>query len=296
MTQYQKKYDQAFRRMDTHQFQSEGDFTFSESDIVKDGVFNHKMRLFLGCYPPSAIDSMFEHYQIREYFENKGIYNISWHVNLDDPYVHRIILLSENKGIKHKLIELVIQRKNLKMPLEKDHFINLEFLHIEWLMMQNPYKSFHSNKPPLPGQKAPGLGIGLHMLQILMHLAERANTHGLINSPNYLHTALFFSRSFHFLDPKVEAFIQQIKYQKLPHYSPYTLSWADEYGALQYARNHRQIIWRPSTMIAPITIQAKRALYTRKYRQEVRNTRRKLKITVNMRKLKKKLKEHGQIY
>ena len=293
---YQKKYDQAFRRMATHQFQSTRDFTLSESDIVNDGVFNHKKNLFLGVYSTSIIEGMFERYGVKAYFEDKGIPNVSWHINMNDPYVHRFILLSERDGIKHKLIELVLQRKNLKLPLDKSRSINLEFLHVEWLMMQNPYKQFSRNKPPLPGQKAPGLGIGMHMLQILFHLAKKANTHGLINSPNYLHTAIFFSRAFHFLDPKVEAFMQVIKYQKLPHYSHYTLSWADEYGALQHARNHRAVNWRPSTMIAPISADAKRYFYSRDYRKKVRKIRQKLKLTVNMRKLKKKLKEHGQIH
>ena len=293
---YQKKYDLAFRRMTTQQFQSTRDFTLSESDIVNDGVFDHKKHLFLGVYSTSLIEGMFERYGVKEYLENKGIPNVSWHINMNDPYVHRFILLSERDGIKHKLIELVLQRKNLKLPLDKSRFINLEFLHVEWLMMQNPYKPFSLNKPPLPGQKAPGLGIGMHMLQILFHLVKKTNTHGLINSPNYLHTAIFFSRAFHFLDPKVEAFMQVIKYQKLPHYSHYTLSWADEYGALQHARNHRAVNWRPSTMIAPISADAKRYFYSRDYRKKVRKIRQKMKLTVNMRKLKKKLKEHGQIH
>ena len=293
---YQKKYDLAFRRMATQQFQSTRDFTLSESDIVNDGIFDHKKHLFLGVYSTSLIEGMFERYGVKEYLENKGIPNVSWHINMNDPYVHRFILLSERDGIKHKLIELVLQRKNLKLPLDKSRSINLEFLHVEWLMMQNPYKQFSRNKPPLPGQKAPGLGIGMHMLQILFHLAKKANTHGLINSPNYLHTAIFFSRAFHFLDPKVEAFMQVIKYQKLPHYSHYTLSWADEYGALQHARNHRAVNWRPSTMIAPISADAKRYFYSRDYRKKVRKIRQKMKLTVNMRKLKKKLKEHGQIH
>jgi hypothetical protein len=281
--------------MATQQFQSSHDFSLTDSDIVSNGVFNHKKHLFLGVYSPAVIEGMFARYKVKEYFEKKGIFNISWHLNMNDPYVHRFVLLSENDGVKHKLIELVLQRKNLKLPLEKGEFINLEFLHVEWLMMQNPYKKFDRNRPPLPGQKAPGLGVGIHMLQILFHLAKKTNTHGLINSPNYLHTAIFFSRAFHFLDPKVEAFMQVIKYQKLPHYNHYTLSWADEYGALQHKRNMRSINWRPSTMIAPISQEAKRYFYSKEYRSQVRKSRQKLKITVNMKKLTKKLKEHGQI-
>ncbi|MEA3392228.1 MAG: hypothetical protein U9Q91_04545, partial [Candidatus Marinimicrobia bacterium] len=67
-------------------------------------------------------------------------------------------------------------------------------------------------------------------------------------------------------------------------------------GALQHVRNHRAVNWRPSTMIAPISSEAKRYFYSRNYRKKVRKIRQKLKITINMRKLKKKLKEHGQIH
>ena len=285
----------AFRHMATQEFRHQNEFTLSESDIVSDGVFNHKKSLFLGVYSTSVIEGMIEKYKVREYFEKKGIVNLSWHINMNDPYVHRFVLSSERDGEKHKLIEVVLQKKNLKLPLEKGNYMNLEFLHVEWLMMQNPFKTFAPNRPPLPGQKFPGLGVGLHMLQILFHLAKKANTHGLINSPNYLHTAIFFSRAFHFLDPKVEAFMQVIKYQKLPHYNHYTLSWADEYGALQHKRSSRAVTWRPSTMVAPITPEAKRYFYSRNYRLQVRKTRQKLKMHVNMKKLTKKLREHGQI-
>jgi hypothetical protein len=295
MTLYRKKYDQAFRRMSTQQFISEREFSLSESDIIKNGEFNHKTQLFLGCFPPALIGNMFKRYKVPEYFAAKGIPNISWHINMDDPYVHRFMLLSEKDGQRHKLVELVMQRKNLKLPFEKDHYVNMEFLHIEWLMMQNPYKAFRKDKPPLPGQNAPGLGIGMHMLHILINLAKRSNTHGIINSPNYLHTALFFSRAFHFIDPRVEAFILNVKSDLLPHYSYYTLSWADEYGALQHSRNHRSVSWRPATMIAPISHKAKSYFYSRNYRKAVRKYRKRTRLIVNMRRYKKKLKEHGKI-
>lgn len=292
---HRKKYDMAFRRMATHGFAEPRDFTLSENDIVNGGNFNHKKHLFLGVYPISVIEGMLKKYRVREYFEEKGIYNLTWHINMNDPFVHRFILLSENNGIKHKLIELVLQIKNLNLPVDKSRYVNLEFLHVEWLMMQNPYKSFADSRPALPGQKNPGLGVGLHMLEILFHLAKKTKTHGLINSPNYLHTALFFSRVFRFMDPKTEAFMQLVKYQLLPHYNYYTLSWADEYGALQYNRSSRAVNWRPATMISPITPEAKRYFYSRDYRVQVRKNRQKLKLQVNMKKLTKKLKERGQI-
>lgn len=294
MTLYQKKYDQAFRRMNTQQFLPEREFHLNDNDIVKNGEFNHKTHLFLGCFSPSMISNMFKRYGVEEYFAQKGIPNISWHVNMDDPYVHRFMLLSEKDGKRHKLIELVMQRKNLKFPLKKNHFINMEFLHIEWLMMQNPYKPFRKDKPPLPGQNAPGLGIGMHMLHILLNLAKHSNTHGIINSPNYLHTALFFSRAFHFLDPRIEAFMLNVKNDLLKYYSYYTLSWADEYGALQYSRNHRPVVWRPATMVAPISHKAKSYFYSRDYRKAVHKYRKKIRVTVNMRKYRKKLREHGK--
>jgi hypothetical protein len=49
-------------------------------------------------------------------------------------------------------------------------------------------------------------------------------------------------------------------------------------------------------MVAPITMEARRYFYSREYRKQVRKTRQKLKVTVNMKKLSKKLKEHGQIH
>jgi len=279
----------------TQEFGTPQDFSLSDDDIINGGKFVHKNQLFLGVYPVSQIEHMFEKHKVREFFDKKGIHNISWHINMNDPFVHRFILLSENNGIKHKLIELVLQKKILKLPLDKNKDVNLEFLLVEWLMMQNPYKAFSDKRRALPGQKAPGLGIGLHMLEVLHQLAEKTHTHGLINSPNYLHTAIFFSRYFRFLDPKIEAFIQVVKKELIPPFKLFRVSWADEYGALQHKRTSRPVSWRPSTMIYPITPEAKRYFNSRDYRLQVRKAREKLKLQVNMKKLTKKLSEHAQI-
>ena len=53
-------------------------------------------------------------------------------------------------------------------------------LSIEWLLLQDPTKTFSKSKPQLPGQEHPGLGMLRELLEMLYQACLRLELDGLI--------------------------------------------------------------------------------------------------------------------
>ena len=62
-------------------------------------------------------------------------------------------------------------------------------LRIEWLLMQNPRARFTAQRPRLPGQKHPGLGLLADVIALLIVACDRLQLGGLLFVPAHYHTA-----------------------------------------------------------------------------------------------------------
>lgn len=75
------------------------------------------------------------------------------------------------------------------------------YVSCEWLTLQHPGAEFAAERPRLPGQMHPGLGLGAEVQTLLLMLTERLRRHGLLAYPAWFHTAVLYARRFWFLDP-----------------------------------------------------------------------------------------------
>ena len=76
-----------------------------------------------------------------------------------------------------------------------------ETIAIEWMSLQNPYGEFTKDRPQLPGQQKPGLGVASKAVELLIIMAWRLNLSGLLNTPDHYHNAYLYSRIFYYLNP-----------------------------------------------------------------------------------------------
>jgi hypothetical protein len=67
--------------------------------------------------------------------------------------------------------------------------------------MENPRADFTLDRPALPGQRRPGLGLARWMFELLRMMAERLGCAGMINNPDRYHNAYLYSRAVRFYDP-----------------------------------------------------------------------------------------------
>ncbi len=80
----------------------------------------------------------------------------------------------------------------------------LRMLIIDWLVLSDPDRSFTVERPRLPGQERPGLGLLSPCLLLLHEMARELLLDGVLDVPDHYHTALFYSRRMHFLSPEAE--------------------------------------------------------------------------------------------
>ncbi|KAJ4459138.1 hypothetical protein PAPYR_4938 [Paratrimastix pyriformis] len=62
----------------------------------------------------------------------------------------------------------------------------------------------------MPGQRYPGLGIGNSVFRIISELAVKCQLDALINVPEHFSNAYLYRRSFHFLNPLFEGFLNEL--------------------------------------------------------------------------------------
>ncbi|MEJ2052219.1 MAG: hypothetical protein P8Y60_20700, partial [Calditrichota bacterium] len=143
----------------------------------------------------------------------QGFDNLLLTLNTSDQYRQMLRLYFESIQPDHLLGEIVVRkakytsRENRLLPAR---FYPLEMIQIEWLILQNPTRTFSEDRPPLPGQESPGLGIGKQVLELLYLMAKHQGTQGLLIVPHYYHTALIFSREFHFINPEYQALLNRV--------------------------------------------------------------------------------------
>jgi len=157
---------------------------------------------FLGIYSKQDVEDEFQKSGIIPSLHEKGFLHLEFVMDTSDPFVHSVKVTDkslESKPLTSRfLIDLFVRRRDFKYSEFKtftnhkdaEHMVvdydgedvknffkkHLTFeLHmsvVEWLSMQNPLSEFLPERPQLPGQKHPGLGVGRRMVEMLSRLAK----------------------------------------------------------------------------------------------------------------------------
>ena len=81
---------------------------------------------------------------------------------------------------------------------------SFRMLVINWLVLSSPDGTFTVDRPRLPGQEKPGLGLLDPTIALLKSLSRELSVDGVLDVPDHFHTALFYSRAFRYLAPEAE--------------------------------------------------------------------------------------------
>jgi hypothetical protein len=130
-----------------------------------------------------------------------------------DPADQRICLYAGAETRDRLLLEARLQlapfhpRRPIG-PFTKDS--SFRMLVINWLVLSSPDGTFTVDRPRLPGQEKPGLGLLNATIALLKTISGELSVDGVLDVPDHFHTALFYSRAFHYLAPEVEGRFQAI--------------------------------------------------------------------------------------
>ena len=140
------------------------------------------------------------------------------------------------------LLELTLRRSARAVP-------GFETLYVEWLLLQNPRRTFHHGRPPLPGQNHPGLGMLRETSAFLLLLAEELQLDGVAFAPAHYYMAALGRKVLHFLEPEADGHFRALlgALGGLPFAEASRLL---ESGAVRDERG-QGVSWEPRLMVLP---------------------------------------------
>jgi len=186
-----------------------------------------------------------------------------------DPSEQRVCLYAGEAVRDRLLLETRLQLMNFHLRHGVGPFsagTSFRMLVILWLVLSNPDGKFSLDRPRLPGQHRPGLGLLDEALTLLTSFARDLAVDGILDVPEHFHTALFYSRLFRYLDPAEEGRLLAIA--RDVGGAPLALvSEAIRNGCLVDRATGEPLPWHPSEQVLPARGRLRRFLRSPEYRE-----------------------------
>lgn len=206
MTEHGKKNNPKLSELvNFNKVDEKSDFLPSGGEIDELFTKRGKPHLFLGYYTKEMIEEKLASYGVKDKIAQKGFRDILIHLDVADTDRQRVIICFDRFDYEHLLGELSLTTGEFT-PSEpyyaKLGSRNYKMLFIQWLWLQNPAANFTRERPALPGQFHPGLGVGKLVAKMFEGIAERLQLDGIINIPEYVHNSMLYAKRFNFLNPR----------------------------------------------------------------------------------------------
>lgn len=206
---------------------------------------------FLGYYGDVGLRAALEKYGYLPAIEARGFGDLALELHADDDR-HTLVITGTHPELEGRvrLHELVVRRARL-MPVS-EHPVDgpFEVLTVDWLMLRNPHRHFTPERPQLPGQDAPGLGLGEEALELLYRTVARLRLDGLVTTGEHFHNAVLYRRELSYFDPDEEGLVIALE-DALLHRETLSLaqaSWAVHWGFVRDAEGE-VVVWRGEAMV-----------------------------------------------
>jgi hypothetical protein len=219
---------------------------------------------FLGRFDPAALEREMEAAGILAALSERGYPKVRLHVDRTDGE-HRLRILPA-RG-EESLVELRASEMTVVVddPVLRAEGADLLYvLSVHWFTAQDPGKPFAPERPRLPGQKHPGLGIGRRFYGRLMAWAHEWGKDALLNFPEYFHNAVFYATMFRFVSPARQGRFEALRRDLAPlHVCDASAAVND--GRVVEEPGEEPLRWEAAEMISPVTRGVKAALESDAY-------------------------------
>jgi len=259
------------------------DKPFIEKDIFS--IEDRKENLFLGKYTISQVYYILERKGFIDFAKNKGLYPILFDLYWRDSFTQNLRIYFKEKDENNRIVDLILKEKCLSFKFSNADSKDLKFLFVEWICLQNPTTSFTKDKPRLPGQIHPGLGLGERLWSIFELLVRFLQIDGVMIMPKFLHNAIMYRRLFHFLNPSKEGEVNGIL-RDLGKYHLAILAWASYHGCI--FEGDKTFEWMAEPQIFPQNRRLKDYFSSSEYRENVKKEMGKRRFFLDLECVKKK--------
>ncbi|HEV7517251.1 MAG TPA: histone deacetylase [Thermoanaerobaculia bacterium] len=221
---------------------SAGDWGLTPEDLAAAGGMRPRTR-FLGFYTPQGLELALERSGLLDRLRARGFPHLALALELDNPGGETVRVRAD--GVPEPLIEA-------RARIDRGAAPEMALLRIEWLLLQDPRARFTPERPRLPGQRFPGLGLLPDVMALLVVAGERLHLDGVIFVPAHYHTAAQGRRILGFLSPEHEGLFRALA----AALAPFPLAEATaavEEGRVVDAATGKVLDWQPMAMVLPIT-------------------------------------------
>jgi hypothetical protein len=230
-------------------------------------------RLFLGRLDEAALREELEQAGILAALVERGYPELSVHTEYQAGE-HCLRVDAEGGGVS-SLLELRLVEgatEGAEPTLRLCGVGGFSFLSIHWLSLQDPAHDFAAERPKLPGQRHPGLGLLQPLLDRLREWTRHWDLDALLFLPEYYHNAVFCAASFKFVDPVRQGrFLALQRDLKLVHVAQ--ASAAVEQRRVIEEPWGAPLQWEPGEMVSPLREPLVRCLASREYETAVERAR-----------------------
>ena len=206
-----RDYARVYRSLGRAELQH-GAASLGELDLKQ--LFEPSSELILGYYTEQGLDLALRRYGLHDDLQRLGYESLRLQTLRDEHEGDLIRLYSTRPRLEEPLLELVVRRSPIACRDELRERLGdspLDVLHVEWLQLQHPMARFDEERPMLPGQQLPGLGISRQIFELLRNVARRLKLPALVTTPSYFHNAVFYGIGFRYLDPRCQGRFLAIK-------------------------------------------------------------------------------------
>jgi acetoin utilization deacetylase AcuC-like enzyme len=147
---------------------------------------------FLGYYTAHGLELALEQVGIFERLRDLGYEQPDLELDLT-PGRHTLRVFGDRRR-QELLIEVRLHRDRQTLP-------GFELLALDWLLLQHPRGRFTAQRPALPGQRYPGLGMLQDAVALLVQVCHRLGLDGLIFTPSHYHLVQQSTRYTRMVDP-----------------------------------------------------------------------------------------------
>jgi hypothetical protein len=170
----------------------EGSPGITEEDLLGDlDRGGHRPLRFLGFYTAEGMEYALSRYGILRQLRRLGYGGFRVRIDRDERG-DRFRLFANAEGREHLLIEVVLEKRRMGDD---------DVLYVHWLTLRHPRGRFSAERPRLPGQEEPGLGMAREAGHLLARTAERLHLAGIVFRPAWYHTAYAARFAMSFIDP-----------------------------------------------------------------------------------------------
>ena len=243
-----ERFDAIARSLDPSELQREsGEPHITGADVLADLSGMRRAARVLGYYSPQGIERAFESYGLLGRLRARGFRELALTVDPADAS-RQVIRIHGTRGELRGalLMALVVRRQALDLAGAGDG----EVLSVEWLLLQDPTAPFSPERPRLPGQEHPGLGLAHDVQGLLVQAARRLGLEGLASRPSHYHFAVEAAPDFRFLDPRAEGRFRAMR-RALAGFELEAAAWIVADGRLVTADGH-PVLWEPSDQVLPL--------------------------------------------